>query len=346
LFEETASREGLIENEALRELKDFVFKALTASRLRIAEKIKIKRDALFVPPEPQPNPFINPHDKFRELLSFISQTQNNSNAIAALEYIETQIKNLLEEMGMLRVLAGLGLTIAEFTHEIIQYTPSINGYLYALGELQNDPKGIELIEKLTRSFKHFTSYTSYFNATVSQNVSRELKPILLSDVVRSFIDIINPDANKQNIAIKQEYFGYDLFTIPMHPSEWGSILFNLYTNSKKAIRRAGTDGRIQIICGKKDAKVYLEFLDNGDGVPDEISDRIFNAFFTTSTPAGLDASKEDRLTGTGLGLKIVRDIVEAYGGKIFLTKAELEYVTSFRIELPEPTKEQLKDYGR
>lgn len=345
LFEETASREGLIENEALYELKDFTFKALTASRLRIAERIKIKREELSITPEPLQAPFVNPQDKFQELQNYISATQNNANAFAALEYIQQQIENLLEEMGMLRVLAGLGLTIAEFTHEIIQFTPSINGYLFALRKLQKAPEGIELIEKLNRSFKHFTSYTSYFNATVSQNVSRELKPILLIDVVNNFIDIINQDAEKQNILIKSEYFGLDLYTVPMHPSEWGSILFNLYTNSKKAIRRAESEGRINIIGGRDGDIIYLEFLDNGDGIAENIQDRIFNAFFTTSTPAGFDATKEDKLTGTGLGLKIVKDIIQSYGGKIFLTRPEKGYVTNFRIELPQATKQQLKEYG-
>jgi signal transduction histidine kinase len=215
-----------------------------------------------------------------------------------------------------------------------------------LSLLQDRPDGVELIEKLRRSFNHFTSYTSYFNTTVSQNVSRELRPVLIIDVVNDFIKVIQQDTLKQSIEITEELFGFDLYTTPMHPSEWGSILFNLYTNSKKAILRANTEvGRIRIICGKVDNSIYLEFLDNGDGIPEENRERIFNAFFTTSTPIGLDAVKEDKLTGTGLGLKIVKDIVETYGGKIFLTEPEEGFITSFRIELPKATDKQIEEYG-
>lgn len=346
LFEETASREGLIESEALSELKEFVHKSLVAARLRIAERIKLIRDQKKVETQDQVKPFENPQDKFNELESILS-VQNNASALQALRFIRTQLDNLLEEMGMIRVLAGLGLTIAEFTHEIIQFTPSINGYIYSLSQLQREAQGIELLEQLNRTFKHFTSYTSYFNTTVSQNVSRELKPILLIDVVNNFVDVISQDSIKQSIQIKTEYYGFDPYTVPMHPSEWGSILFNLYTNSKKAIKRSGSEGRILILCGKDDKEkiVYLEFLDNGDGIPEVNSDRIFNAFFTTSTPASFDSASQDKLTGTGLGLKIVKDIIEAYGGKIFLTKPEVNFVTSFRIELPQATLKQLKDYG-
>lgn len=345
-FQETASREGLIDTAAFLELKDFVHKALVAARLRIGEKIKLIRDQRNIQPDEQIQPFENPTNQFAELENLLN-VQNNAAGLQALRQIRAQLENLLEEMGMLRVLAGLGLTIAEFTHEIIQFTPSINGYIYSLSQLQRDPQGMELLEQLDRTFKHFTSYTSYFNTTVSQNVSRELKPILLIDVVNNFVDVISQDSLKQSIQIKTENFGFDLYTVPMHPSEWGSILFNLYTNSKKAIKRSGNDGRILIICGadEKNNRVYVEFLDNGDGIPEQNRDRIFNAFFTTSTPVSFDSANQDKLTGTGLGLKIVKDIIESYGGKIFLNKAEEGFATSFRIELPRATPQQLKDYG-
>jgi signal transduction histidine kinase len=346
-FQETASREGLIDTAAFIELKDFVHKSLVAARLRIGEKIKLIRDQRKIDAQEQPKPFENPVDQFAELENLLN-VQNNAAGLQALRQIRAQVENLLEEMGMLRVLAGLGLTIAEFTHEIIQFTPSINGYIFSLSQLQRDPQGIELLEQLDRTFKHFTSYTSYFNTTVSQNVSRELRPILLIDVVNNFVDVISQDSLKQSILIKTENFGFDLYTIPMHPSEWGSILFNLYTNSKKAIKRAGSDGRILIICGadEKENRVYVEFLDNGDGIPEENRDRIFNAFFTTSTPVSFDSENQDKLTGTGLGLKIIKDIIESHGGKIFVSTPEEEgYVTSFRIELPRATQQQVKDYG-
>src|SRR5690606_26737744 len=115
-----------------------------------------------------------------------------------------------------------------------------------------------------------------------------------------------------------EFVDYDLFTVPMHPSEWASILFNLYTNSKKAIIRGKNPGRMQIKCGKTDKSVYLEFSDNGDGIPKNNEEIIFNAFFTTTSAANHSSTDSDSLVGTGLGLKILKDIIEAYGGEIFV----------------------------
>jgi nitrogen-specific signal transduction histidine kinase len=71
--------------------------------------------------------------------------------------------------------------------------------------------------------------------------------------------------------------------------------------------------------------VVVEVIDDGPGVPAHLSDRIFNPFFTTKT------------TGTGLGLPIVRKIVDAHDGRIDLT-SEPGHGTRFRVTLPVSSK--------
>ncbi len=85
---------------------------------------------------------------------------------------------------------------------------------------------------------------------------------------------------------------------------------------------------------KKNNKVYLEFSDNGDGIPIEKRDKVFNAFYTTSNPVGKIVPQHEEMTGTGLGLKIVRDIITSYGGTIFVKEPIKGYNTTIRIELP------------
>ena len=67
--------------------------------------------------------------------------------------------------------------------------------------------------------------------------------------------------------------------------------------------------------------IVVEVVDDGPGVPAELSDRIFNPFFTT------------KITGTGLGLPIVRKIVDAHDGRIDLS-SEPGHGTRFRVTLP------------
>ena len=126
------------------------------------------------------------------------------------------------------------------------------------------------------------------------------------------------------------YEGKGLVTVPMHPSEWMSILFNLYTNAKKAMKDKD-DRRILIRCWKSDGKVYLQFSDSGKGIPDEDRENVFNAFFTTSSPVGRG---NDNYSGTGLGLTIIKEIVTSYSGDILVVDPYEDYKTTFQISIP------------
>jgi signal transduction histidine kinase len=360
LFEETASREGLIENDAYLELKDFISKALDAGRSRIrygVDKIRTKKKTLHpnileLIQELEKSPIEKLNDFGKHLNDFINNpidSENTENykrdAYKIVDELKRDFKDLLEELGMLRVLAGLGLTIGEFTHEVVQFAPSMNGDLSVIAEQNLDVLGIKALENLKRTIQLFISYTSYFNSTVSANVTRELKPQQIDIAVEKFREIIQSDLVQSNTKFLPRFYGYDLLTIPMHASEWSSILFNLYTNAKKAIKRANTKGQIGIVGGKEKNVVYLEFSDNGDGIPDNNKDRIFDAFFTTSSPVGFESTPDEKATGTGLGLKIVKDIIQTYGGSINIIPPETGYSTCFRIELPIATEKQREEYA-
>lgn len=362
IYEETSSREGIIENEAFRELSDFVYRSIVSATLKVAELRGRKATAS------QKNYVKNQRsatEKVEHAISKLDELVDNINATdhanedftegkkdrskfkEAFEEFkqareEEKVENqkektqLVDEINMLRILAGLGLVIGEFVHEVQRFLPGFDAEIRFLREVvRNDSEALYRVELLNDNIKAFTAYTSYFDKTISRNVVRELESIELRDVVKEFNRVIENDLVKSKIAFeKPEFTDYGLFTVPMHPSEWASILFNLYTNSKKAIVRSGNKGKIFVRCGKEDKIVYLEFSDNGDGIPEANEDDIFNAFFTTTSAADHRANETESLIGTGLGLKILRDIIQAYGGDIFVSTPIEGYNTTFRIEIP------------
>ena len=172
-------------------------------------------------------------------------------------------------------------------------------------------------------------------------------PIELQNMSEKFWNSIHNDAQKSNITFKTPVRnGYYLYTLPMHPSEWSSILFNFYTNSKKAIKRTKSAGEIRIECGSMDDHVYLEFSDTGDGISKENEERIFEEFFTTTSPNTLEEiDSSNEITGTGLGLKIVKDIVTSYRGNIQVVSPKSEFNTCIRVEIPKATDKELDKYG-
>lgn len=362
IFEETSSREGLIENDHLKELIDFVYRSIISAVIRVSELRNRKATASqknFKRKEDDPTEKADkaveeleefftkeePKDDFSDKSDSRKSKEKAKQVFEEFKQAREEEKRknqaLIDANNMLRILAGLGLVIGEFIHEVHRFLPGFDAEISFLKNAVKDIKGVyERVELLGTNIKSFTSYTSYFDKAISRNVIRELQPIELRDVVKDFAIVIDNNLKRANITLEKPVFdGYDLFTTPMHPSEWASILFNLYTNSKKAIVRKKVDGKILIHCGKDEKNVFLEFSDNGDGIPKENEDVIFNAFFTTTSAANHSGNDAESLVGTGLGLKIVKDIVEFYGGDVYVTTSPESFNTTIRIEIPKNQKE-------
>jgi signal transduction histidine kinase len=372
LFQESASREGIIHNEAYDELVDFLNKAITKGALLIkgaVEKVKeISTIDAYVVVGKYEDKLLNNFSDFSQKLSSLAEalsklpidTTKEIKEIEEVqkfqklleepiqeefkeikEVIQSERNRYLEEIEFLRVLGSIGLLVGHFTHEVKQYLPAIsvdvNGILNRIKD-ENFVKGA--LARIKKNLGLFKTFTTYFDGMVSQNVKRNMQPQDIKEVVSVFLETIGPDSKRSGVQIQPtKYIGFDLITCEMHPSEWSSILFNLYTNSKKAIRKANSKGKIQIISGIVEDKVYLEFYDDGIGVPNEIREKIFDAFYTTSNASSFKDSEIDELSGSGLGLKIVNDIVTAHNGSIAVKNIELEmnaegYKTCFRVEIP------------
>lgn len=353
IFEETASREGLIENEAFRQLSDFINKSLIAARRRISVGItsfkeEQKNEDDFTQKTTREELSTNEKlQTLKDILDDDSEKDDDDQQESKEEKKEKrekqreegkkiveELRKELEEASMLRVLAGLGLSIGEFTHEIKQFQPAVYGHVNKLQKQNLSEEGeVELIG-LEKNFDSLFAYTGYFSATVSQNINRETEPVDVLIVLDNFEQIISNDLERNLIKFETDPWDFNVKTIPMHRSEWSSILFNLYTNAKKAIKRVKSEGKIFVEVGIDGENTFINFHDNGDGIPEENRHRIFNAFFTTSTPASFDAPRDEQMVGTGLGLKIVRDIIISYKGNICLTTPKDGYATCFRIEIP------------
>ena len=361
IFEETSSREGLINHKALEELQNFAFRILRAGVLRVAEARDKKGLA-----SGKSRAEVAPEDKIESALKGLQgimesvQSDPEQDPSEAVEHVERQIEDvrsatenlvsqsnereqeLQDELSKLRVLASLGIVIGEFTHEVKGRLSSARASVATLNELELEPSPApERAADLSKEVERIQSYTSYFDRTVRENAKRELRPLELGEVISDFEELMA----KPGLEIDTEFRGFELWTRPMHRSEIESVLFNFYSNSLKAIKRANVSpGRISIRSGRKDeGEVYFDFADNGDGIDEETSERMYNAFFTTST-YGNPFSEEDQdlAAGSGLGLKIVRDIVEGYEGEVDLINPPSGYSTCFRVKLPAASEEQIE----
>jgi len=125
-------------------------------------------------------------------------------------------------------------------------------------------------------------------------------------------------------------FDESLGKVEVVPQDVGRVLLNLYNNAFYAVnakaKRAGEGYQPEVIVttAKQDRHVLIIVHDNGNGIPQNILDKIFQPFFTTK-PTG---------EGTGLGLSLSYDIItKGHGGEIKVTSKEGKE-TEFIIRLP------------
>jgi two-component system sensor histidine kinase HupT/HoxJ len=107
----------------------------------------------------------------------------------------------------------------------------------------------------------------------------------------------------------------------------GQVMLNLLINAIDACRHQPGAQRIDVAVELTDGWVDLRISDSGPGIPDAISTRIWDSFFTTK-PVGL---------GTGLGLPLSRQIVGEHGGTLEATN-NADAGATFIVRLPEPER--------
>jgi len=122
-------------------------------------------------------------------------------------------------------------------------------------------------------------------------------------------------------------------TPPLSPAMYSGVLLNLYSNALKAVLSVASSIRhpkIAIRAWNERSSHFLEVSDNGVGVPPELRKRIWEPLYTTTSDTGNPLG-----SGMGLGLTLVKQVVEDAGGRITLADdAPPGFNTCFRVVFP------------
>jgi signal transduction histidine kinase/pterin-4a-carbinolamine dehydratase len=176
----------------------------------------------------------------------------------------------------------------------------------------SNKKSVELIDQIVTS----TTKISYFNRETTDN--------LLNDIISDVL-VIMKNSIKYSASIEVE-LDPNLPRYKCNYQEISQVVINLLTNARDAITESDKhsgDGLIRIKTGVENDRIFIEVTDNGIGIKQDETDKIFEAFYTTKTTG----------KGQGLGLSIVKSIADIYGGFIAV-KSEPGEATSFKIFFP------------
>jgi signal transduction histidine kinase len=144
------------------------------------------------------------------------------------------------------------------------------------------------------------------------------EPVKLAQGLADTLVVLRAKAKSKSIGVTIRV-DQDLPCVNGFGGELNQIWANLIDN---ALDASNEGGRVDVVARREGDHVIVEITDDGPGIPSEIRDRIFDPFFTTK-PVG---------KGTGLGLDIVRRLVQRHNGQIELDVKPGR--TQFRVILP------------
>ncbi|MBN2714510.1 MAG: response regulator [Deltaproteobacteria bacterium] len=225
-------------------------------------------------------------------------------------------------------LATLGMLSAGIGHEIKNPVAYVSGNIqilnrykteilaainYSLESGNGNASRLKLIqdnlpEILNAAKEGLTRITSILSG-LSKFAHRGNSTRVHAPIEQCISDAIELSRNKWKYHVTVNTDCDELPAIEVNPQEITQVVVNLMVNASDAMRDRddGIDSIIDVSLKPNGQYQRIVVADNGPGIPDEMSDRIWNPFFTTK-PSG---------EGTGLGLAICSGIVEEHGGEIF-----------------------------
>jgi two-component system, NtrC family, sensor histidine kinase HydH len=228
-----------------------------------------------------------------------------------------QQRELEEQLNQAERLAALGQMVAGVSHEIRNPLGIIRSTAELLGEMPHADASQKRLSTV------ITEESSRLNNIVTEflDFARPRKPVLkeclLEEIILRNLSFLEPELKRTGITVHDNIRGRS-FKIMADPDMLYRAFLNIFMN---ALQSMDLGGSLNVRIGEEKAHFFAEIEDTGRGIPEEHIKNIFNPFFTT----------KDR--GSGLGLSIVRKIIEGHEGEIMI-KSNAGMGTTVIIKLP------------
>ncbi len=251
--------------------------------------------------------------------SCIRDTENR--IVGALEvFVDlTEFKRMEDEIARVKSLAALGEVAAVVAHEVRNPLSGIAGFAALLKrELGDNHPNINYVDKIISGVdklnKSVTSLLEY-----ARDIRHEPQMVDINSLLTETVDFFRVDlsarASHSEISLT---LPQGQCTCKVDRENLSGALINLLKNADESMPAGG---RIDVSLSVQESGVVIAIADQGGGVPAAMKEKIFTPFFTT------------RDGGTGLGLALVRKVIDAHGGAIVVSNNPPKG-SIFKIELP------------
>jgi signal transduction histidine kinase/PAS domain-containing protein len=218
--------------------------------------------------------------------------------------------------------------LATLSHELRTPLNAILGWAYLLRKHSDDAermqRGIEVIERNARLQTQLISDLLDISRIVTGKMRLDVQRVELPSVITAALEAVRPAADAKGVRVQPVI---EPIMEPVHgdPARLQQIIWNLVSN---AVKFTPKGGRVQVVLARVNSHVEIRVSDTGEGIAPEFVPHLFERF----TQA--DSSPGRGHTGLGLGLALVKQLVELHGGRVHGASDGLGRGATFVVELP------------
>ncbi|HEX5215528.1 MAG TPA: PAS domain S-box protein [Vicinamibacterales bacterium] len=218
--------------------------------------------------------------------------------------------------------------LAVLSHELRTPLNAIVGYARLLhgGLLPPDKvaRGLETLERNATWLTQIVEDVLDVSRIVSGKIRLDVQPVELPIIVDNAVATIQPAADAKGVRI-QTMIDPNVGPVSGDPGRLQQVVWNLVSN---AVKFTPKHGRIQVRLERANSHIEVVVSDTGIGIPADFIPYVFDRFRQA------DSRTTRKAGGLGLGLAIVRHIVEMHGGTVEVTSAGENKGATFRVCLP------------
>lgn len=205
--------------------------------------------------------------------------------------------------------------LGNISHELKTPLFTVQGYLLTLNDGAIKDKKItkKYLERANKGVERLISIVKdldLISKLEAADLNLQKQPFNIIELIKDVFDLLEMKAKKRNVSLLlDKHYEFPVMVIgDMERIE--QVLINLIVNSIKYGKVNGTT--VVSVAYYEEDKVLVTVKDNGEGISEEHQERVFERFYR------VDQSRSREQGGSGLGLSIVKHIIEAHNEQIFL----------------------------
>lgn len=200
--------------------------------------------------------------------------------------------------------------LATLSHELRTPLTSLLGWANLLRSSRSDQglldQGLEVIERNARSQAQMIEDLLDVSRIISGKLHLDAQPLAISATIEEAISVVRPAAEAKSILLTYTQ-GPQIGAVAGDAARLQQVVWNLLSN---AVKFTPEGGRVDVILDQVNSHARIKVSDNGKGINPEFLPRVFERFRQA------DSSTTRAYGGLGLGLAIVRHLVELHGGTV------------------------------